>query len=405
MSLPSRTLPGEVSKLIEPSTTPGRLRRFLALVILMTLLAGMQLLLGANGLRTAPSNEPQETILYARLSKVQANLLIATATAQLSALSPEASRTTHSQEVMDQVSQSWDELLEAARTRPESADDLKTIGQDILQYSFSLGSITGASQAEAASVLPKAEQQLDTINTEVDALKASLKSEITADLPSVMPFLGYLFGVLAVGAVVWASIGVAHKTHRVLNLGLLGAAVGMLVMLGTFAGTQQTATDLSADIRDDYLAKVIAADTAAQALGQAHLMLTSAALTESWSNADSTSYAKLFDQVKLSRTELSLPSVKPFATSSDLLRQIENGSWSEAQATLLDTGSSGVSAAAEAYFASIDQVSDQATETTTTAAATANQIAIRQMALIALLALGGAAAAVGGIRPRLREFR
>lgn len=397
--------PGAPGAQVEPSNTPRRLRRYQVLVAFLVLLAGMQMVLAANGLRTAALSEPQEAILYARLSKVEASLMTATVTAHESALSPAATRTTQSQQVMEQVSQAWDELLEAARARPESAEALKQIGQDILSYSFTLGSISGTNRTEAAGVLPEAQKQLKSITDEVDSLKSELKTEIYAGLPSAMGVLAYLLGIAALGVVIWASIEVARRSHRVLNVGLAGAALGLLLMMGLFAASQQAATDLSNEISQNQLSEIETADTAAREINQAHLMLTSAVLTESWSSTDSTAYADWYDRIKVSRALLGLTQVKVFAPNSDLVTAIKNEDWTNAKSGLLDTARTGPSAIAETYLKGVNAATTKATQAATDAATGADRALISQLVIIALLALGAAAAGIGGLIPRLREYR
>lgn len=402
---PVRNLPAQIAPDVPvlPSTTPRTLRRVQAAVALTMLLVGLVVFLTMNGLLAAASVAPQDTILYSRLSKVQASLRSATVTAQTSALSPESTRSTHSKQVMAQVSQAWDELLEAARERPESAESLKQIGQDILEYSFTLGSIAGANQSEAASVLPKAERQLTQLLDETDVLKQALASELKEDSSS-LPVWATITVVLGLGVVIWASVRVARTTHRVFNLGLVGAGLGVVVMLLVAGGGQLTASALNAETRDDYLSKITLADDAAQAMGKAHLMVTTAVLQQSWSTSDASEYAEVYAAIKSGRSSLGLPTAKAFVPTGSLVTSISAGDWTAATTTLLSSSSSAPESTAEDYLTATTAEADDAVAATTEAGDGATRSIITQLVLTGLLALGAAAAAVFGLLSRIREY-
>lgn len=402
----SRSLPALIAPDVPVirSSTPRTLRRIQTTVALTVLVVGFVVFLTMNSLLATAAVGPQDTTLYARLSKVQVSLQSATVTAHTSALSPESTRSTHSKQVMAQVSQAWDELLEAARERPEAAESLKQIGQDILEYSFTLGSIAGANQYEAAAVLPKAERQLTQLLDETDALKADLEVDLRTESSS-FPLWAAITSGLALAVVIWASLRVARATHRIFNLGLVGAGLGVVMMLLVAGGGHLTTTSLNTEIQDDYLNKVTLADDAAQSMGNAHLMLTTAVLNQDWSSSDKAEYSDLYTEVKTGRSNLGLPSAKAFATSSTLLTAISEGSWTEATDALLSSSSSGPDAISTDYLTAAATESSDAVEAASEAGGGARQGLIGQLVIAVLLALGAAAGVIFGLQPRIREYR
>ncbi len=105
----SRSLPALIAPDVPVirSSTPRTLRRIQTTVALTVLVVGFVVFLTMNSLLATAAVGPQDTTLYARLSKVQVSLQSATVTAHTSALSPESTRSTHSKQVMAQVSQAW----------------------------------------------------------------------------------------------------------------------------------------------------------------------------------------------------------------------------------------------------------------------------------------------------------
>jgi hypothetical protein len=401
--------------------TPSRMRLVSAALVVVGLLvglaAGQSFFAADRALGRASDNAAQ----LVRLQEIQVSLVRADADATNAFLVGGLEPVEQRQDYDQAVARASELVAYAARAQAADGDALAALNAAIQDYVATI-QLARANNRQAfpvgAQYLKNAssglrEVALPLLGALEEANRARAEAEFsTARLSWVA---GVTAAVLGLGGVAVASVWLARRTHRYLNVPVVGAAVVILVVLvasavvlGSVAGTVGRVQDGS------YAASRALSDarTAAfDAKSNESLTLISrgsgAAFEEAWAASADTTSSRLSDAVDLGDVSADLQA--SWSSYADLHVQIRTlddaGSWDEAvaAATSREDGS------ANAAFTSFDVSSGQELADESDATSTALRGAGSGLAVGAWLAIvAGLLAAVlawRGLSERIEEYR
>ncbi len=256
--------------------TPGQLRGILAVLVVLTLGAGvtaMVSILGKNAVIEETTSQSGR-LSVAALDLYQA-LSQADATAASSYLTPGAA----SEEVRDAYREA---LRDATVALTTAAGEVETSADAQLVANLNahlpvytglvesartfnrLGEPVGATYQHQASTLMRSEMLPDA-----DALQHNAIDQLgeARESAASFPWIPAVLAALALGVLVWAQLWLTRRTNRVFNLGLVGATVAMVGMVGWLVLVSLASashTDRSHEEGADPLALLAEAHIAAQ---------------------------------------------------------------------------------------------------------------------------------------------
>ena len=389
-----------------PSRSPQLLRRLQVVVALALLIAGALSVWVVTDLRGDLASAPNLAEQYARLGQVQHSLSAAARLADQSVLLGESADGANATAAIDQVVHASGLLVEAAKERPQDADAVQAIGGNVLRFSLVLSSAVGAPQAQALPRLATAQTQLGDLLGQIDQLQAQLATEAAGRPWSQSTPAVALAGVAMAAVVAWVAWVVARRSHRVLNLGLAAAVIALFVVIGLTATAQDVAANASQASRSTQFTHVVNTTNAVRHLDAAQQVLTTAVLTQAWNATTKNTYALEFTAASAAARVEGLPQPNDVDTAKEALAtRMNQGNWKAATTNLLDTGSDGLSAAADAFRTSASTASDGAVADAAAAPTDARASLVAELVLIVAVALAGAALGVLGLFQRLREYR
>lgn len=391
---------------IAPSRTPQLLQRLQLLVVLALLVAGTVSVWVIADLRNDLASAPNLAQQYARLGQVQHSLTSAARLTAESVVAGEPADGPRAAQATKQLGTAAGLLVEAARDRPEDADELSTLSQTVLAYSDTLAAVPGSARADALTRLSTADAQLDKLLGDTAQLQARLATEAAARPWSQSTPWATLACLAMLAVVAWAGWLVARRSHRVLNLGLGAAGAALLVLLVVTASAQGLAASASDASRGTQFGHVVNGTVAVNQLDAARRVLTTAVVTQHWDSTAAAAYTKALQGANQAAAPEGLPSLKSFdKAKATLADQLTRGDWKAASATLLASDDKSLTGTASSFLDDASKTSDSAVAAAATGPESARVGLVADLVAAILLALAGAALGALGLYQRLREYR
>lgn len=373
---------------LPPSTTAQRLRRAQVIVVAAVLVLGVAATWLLLDLRAQLSAAPQLATQYQRLSAVEADLIEAGSRTRLKTLGDANA------DVNASLNAAMSGLVGAAADRPADRAALVTIGAQAARYGVALAA-GGTGLTEADKLLTQ------TLIPQLDALRADLQAGATTPSWSLHALVLGAVGLLALGAIVMASIDLARLSRRVINIGVALATLAVLIIaaVGFSAVVQATAANSAARVTG--FAQVAGLSDGQIGLAQLRRSQTLAITTKS---ADaSTLKAQLAQVAALQSSGIAASTVTPVHKQYQTINAaLGKSDWRTATQALTTAQT------AKNDSALLTAVTDQSTATLSSAdtqSATAITTVTSSAVLVAVLALIGAAVAYWGVARPLKEYR
>ncbi len=411
---PATGLPGDVVPAAlesefpapSPSRSPQLLRRLQVLVALAALLAGVAWAWVLIDLRSDLASAPELAQQYARLGQVQHNLNRAAVLADRHAISGEATDGPLAEESTEQLALAAGLLVEAVRDRPQDAAALSALSQDLSRYTAALTYAAGKPRAEAIPLLARADGNLDALSADLAGLQATLSTEASERPWSQGLAIPLLVTLAMIGCLAWAGWVVARLSRRVLNLGLVSAALALVLGLIVTATAQTAAAEASQSSRGTQFGHVANSTNAVTELQGAHRVLTAAVLAQLWSADRDADYRAALEASQEAASREDLAGVNAFGTAATaVIDLLAEGSWKAAATALQSDGDDALDALAEGFRTRADAVVADAAAEAATNPETARAGMVSQLVLVIVLALAGAALGVLGLDRRRQEYR
>lgn len=390
-----------------PSRTPQLLRRLQAIAALVLLVLGGVGTLLITQLGADLEYAPQVAAQSARLGEVQTRLLGAATLATEGVLRGNGGTTAQASQAGTRVGEAVGLLVEAATARPQDTAALSELSREVTAYGVALRAADGRDTATARDLLAKAGTQLDDqVLPDLAVLQTALATEAsdqTLGWAFVMPALG----LMAAGFLIWVSWVVAQRSRRVLNLGLVGALVAVLVIGWVTLAAQQATTVAAGQSRGTQFTRVIGLNEASTQVDRARRVQAEALLARSWSDARAKSVDAALDAAQTAAdTAASRNQLDSYRTAADALSTLmAKSDWVGAGKLALSNDKSGVAATSTAFQKLVAEGRAQASNAAAEAAQDVRGGLPWQLAAVILAALVGAGLAVAGMAQRLVEYR
>lgn len=401
--------------------TPGRMRLVSAALVVVGLLAGLlaaQSFWAVDGaLQRAGENSAQ----LVRLQDIETRMVRADAGATnaflVGGLEPVEQRQDYD-EAIDAASR---QVAFAARAQPADGEALAVLNSEIRDYAATV-QLARANNRQAypvgAQYLRNAGSDLRTealplLDSLGEANRARAEAEFAAARGGWI--LAVVVCVLAIGAVAAASVWLARRTHRYVNVPVVGAGVVVLLLLvasavalGSVAGT------VGAVRSGSYAATLALSDAriaAFDAKANESLTLISrgsgAAYEEAWAASSETTATRLADAVATGGASAELESA--WAAYVDRHRQIreldDGGEWDEAVAAATARDAESANVTFDAFDAASGERLTEASEATSAALRGAGSLLAVGGWLCVLAGLVAAALGWWGLWQRIEEYR
>ncbi len=371
-----------------PSTTAQRLRRAQVVVVSALLVLGIAATWLLLDLRAQLSAAPQLATQYQRLSAVEADLIEAGNRARLKTLGDSSA------DVNAALNSAMSGLVGAAADRPADRAALVEIGADTARYGVALAS-GSAALAEADNLLTQ------TLIPQIDALRSELRAGTTTPSWSVHALVLSVVALLALTAIIVASVDLARLSRRFLNIGVALAAIAVMVVASVGLSAVVEATTANGAARVTGFAEVAGLSDGQIALAQLRHSQTVAITTKS---ADgSTLKSQLAQVVGLQNCGVATSTVSAVQKQYQTINAaLEKSNWATATQALTSAATmkndntllAAVATESTASLASSDAQSSTALTTVT-----------RSAAVTAVLSVAGAIVAYWGVARRLKEYR
>jgi len=385
-----------------PSRTPQLLRQLQVVAALVLLVLGGVGTLLITQLRTDLDSAPQVAAQSARLGEVQTRLLGAATLAAEGALKVPGATGNPAADAVTRVGEASALLIEAATARPQDTKALAALSSEVSAYGAALRAADGRDTATAQGLLAKAGTQLDTqILPDLTALQTSLAAEATAQSTGLM-FVMPVLGLAAAAFLIWVSWVVAQRSRRVLNLGLVGAIVGVLVISWVTLAAQQSTAVAAGQSRGAQFTRVTGLNMASSQVDTARRIQAESLLARSWPDARAKAVTAAIDAAgKAADTSAAKSALADYRkASSDLAAKMAKPDWPAAELSL-----TGVIATSTAFGQAISEGRAQATTAAADAAGEVSSGLPWQLAAVILATLVGAGLAIVGLAQRLVEYR
>jgi hypothetical protein len=390
-----------------PSRTPQLLRQLQVVAALVLLALGGVGTLLITQLSSDLDSAPQVAAQSARLGEVQTRLLGAATLAAEGVLKVNGAPANQAADAGTKVGEASALLIEAATARPQDAKALAALSSEVSAYGAFLRAADGRDTATGRDLLAKAGKQLDGhILPDLAALEKSLAAEASAQssgLAFVMPVLG----LAAAAFLVWVSWVVAQRSRRVLNLGLVGAIIGVLVISWVTLAAQQGTAVAAGQSRGAQFTRVTGLNTASSQLDTARRIQAESLLARSWPDAQAKAVTAAIDAAeKAADTSAAKSDLADYRKAESALAALmAKADWPGADKLALTGEKTGVIVTSKAFGQTIAEGRAQATKA---AADAADEVASGlpwQLAAVILATLVGAGLAVAGLAQRLVEYR
>ncbi len=390
-----------------PSRTPQLLRQLQVVAALVLLVLGGVGTLLITQLRTDLDSAPQVAAQSARLGEVQTRLVTAATLAAEGALKVPGVTSNPAADAVTKVGEASALLIDAATARPQDAKALAELSSEVSAYGAALRAADGRDTTTSRDLLAKAGKQLDThVLPDLAALQASLAAEASAQSTGLM-FVMPVLGLAAAAFLIWVSWVVAQRSRRVLNLGLVGAIVGVLVISWVTLAAQQGTAVATAQSRGAQFTRVTGLNTATSQVDTARRIQAESLLARNWPDARAKALTAAIDAAeKAADTSAARSDLTDYRKAASALAALmAKADWAGADKLALTGEKTGVMVTSSAFAQTISEDRAQAT---TAAAAAADEVRSGlpwQLAAVILATLVGAGLAVVGLAQRLVEYR
>ena len=221
--------------------------------------------------------------------------------------------------------------MTAAAARPADGPKLQEIAASAATYGQNLSAAVALPRAEATTRLVASEDELANLRTEVLQLQNQITKDATAAVWAQQAWWMIVAGLAALAVLGWISWVVAHRTHRVLNLGVVAAATAVLVITGLAVSAQNSAGEATSLARGSELERMVNLEHGTTQLAVARHVQVTAVLQQSWSDwaaagvalvdDDHGSLARLADDLQQTATETSAIAVQTAQNAADEVQQ------------------------------------------------------------------------------------
>lgn len=390
-----------------PSSTPRLLRRFQVLAALALVFLGALSALVITDLRSDLATAPGLADQYARLGQVQAALIEAGTTARQGVIAGNGGPSSQADVVGAQLGTASGLLVEAARARPQDAEALVEISDNLVQYGHLLRAADGRDASTAAKFLSRADTQLDEqLLPALADLQTALRTEAASRPWSQSEILVPVLAVAVLAGLVWISWIVARLSRRVLNVGLVAAFACTLVVAWVTLAGQQYAGEASERSRGANFGEVAALTDSINQVSTAQRLQTTAVLQRRWRPADADQLKTTLAHAKQQSPSSAAQQLAQYQTASHALTTLmAKADWAGAEKALAGTADTTVNGAAAEFVSSVDSTRGDAVMAASVAPADARMWLIVQFWMVIAAALGGATLAGFGLQQRLREYR
>ena len=391
----------------QPSRTPQLLRQLQVIATLVLLVLGGVGTLLITQLRDDLDSAPQVAAQSARLGEVQTRLLGAATLAAEGVLKGNGTTTTQATDAGTRVGEAVGLLVEAATARPQDAPALSQLSREVTAFGNALRAADGRDTTTARTLLDKAGKQLDgQVLPDLAILQKAVAAEASASATGsafIMPVLGLAAAVF----LVWVSWVLAQRSRRVLNLGLIGAIVGVLVISWVTLAAQQGTAVAAGQSRGTQFTRVTRLNTASAQVDTARRLQAEALLGRSWTAAQAKAVTAAIDAAeKAADTNAAKSDLGDYRKAEAALAVLmAKSDWVGAGKLALTGEKSGVIDTSTAFQQTIAEGRSQATTAAVDAADEVRSGLPWQLAAVILAALVGAGLAFAGVAQRLVEYR
>ena len=350
---------------------------------------------------------PRLAAQAARLGEVQTRLLGAATLAAEGVLKGDGATTSQATAAGTRVGESVGLLVEAATARPQDAAALATLSREVIAYGITLRAADGRDTATARDLLEKAGKQLDDrVLPDLATLEQALASEASAGTlgwACVMPVLGFATAAF----LVWVSWVIAQRSRRVLNLGLVGALVAVLVITWVTVSAQQSTAVATGQSRGVQFTRVTGLNEASTQADTARRLQAEALLARNWPATTAKAVTSALDAAeKATDTNAARSALADYRKADSALAALmAKADWAAANKLALSSDKTAVTATSSVFQKTI---AEGRTAATTAAADAAEEVRVGlpwQLAAVILASLVGAGLAVAGLAQRLVEYR
>lgn len=378
-----------------PSQGRRKLRQLQTAAVSAMLALGLISAIQLFDLRAQLASAPNITAQYAHLATVQTNLVEAGNFAALRSLGDSSA------DIEGRLDQASAELVQAAAQRPADREILAQIGSVASNYGALL--VRAQSSTNPVQALAKADAVLDNqILPKLESLRAALKSESTQRSWSFNSLVLLAAAVAAAGVLIWSSVQLARRTHRLVNPGLVVALIITAVLGAISASAISEAYSADAASRGTKFKQVSALADGELVLGELRRSQTRTTLTRALPTNPVKEQKALLTKLSSNAT---LPTVETKAAVSAhraVTTAVSKSSWSEA--TKLLTAAE-TTATADSFAMTVQTLAAKAITASAQRPTEAANSLVAEAIFLPLLALGGAGLAFWGVSLRLREYR
>lgn len=401
--------------------TPGRMRLVTAVLVVAGLLVGLLAAQSFWSVDRALVRAGENAAQLVRLQEVQTRLVSADAGATNAFLVGGLEPADQRQDYDDAMAGAAEQLAYAARAQPADGEALAALNGVVQDYAATIQ----AARANNRQGLPVGSQYQRNASAALradalpllEALGAANEARAEAEFGVARrDWLGLVTGcVVGLGALAAASVWLARRTHRYVNVPVAGSAVVVLLVLAAGALVLGSVAGAVGAVRaGSYAAARAVSDAriaAFDAKSNESLTLiargSGAAFEEAWVDSADTTAARLADATGISASSADLePAWNAYA---DLHRQIraldDGGEWEAAVAA----ATSRADGSANAAFAAFDDASGE--RLARASEATSGELRSARSGLVLggwlCLLAGGLAAVLAwwGLRQRIEEYR
>ena len=399
--------PGPAAKGI---STPHLLRRLraglLVLLILVAGAAGWILGLSRDNLAQASVHAAE----YVRLTSIGTDVLKADAAAGQAVLATSGAAARHEQ-VGTRLADASASLVAAVAAQPAHAAELAEVNTALQAHGRSLEAARHQQDASAAAkVLVAAGQALDsqllpTLSSLAEENRRDTDVLLSQQLGWALPALAWA----AVAALLAASWTVARRSHRIVNLGLVGAIVAIATVAVLSGSAVSAVTGSAVTARDGDFARVRAAVATQKLVAHAHSLDVRRVLAQEREEAAGGS-ADLLAEASSTLTAAGASELKEKLAAcaqahADLSALTTRGDWAAAASLVTSTAKGSPTATVAAFDAGVEEVVSTSGAAVADAATGFAGTLLAQAIGAAALALAAAGLAVWGLGQRLKEYR
>lgn len=394
--------------------TPQQLRGLSLGLVVIGIVVGLVGALTFAYLAYSLHRAEADTEQLIRVQTIQTNLLSADATATnaflVGGLEPATQRAAYDQA----ISSTGALITEAARAQPADAVALAALNQEVVAYAATIEQ----ARANNRQGFPVGSQYLRTASADLRAsalpildLLVSTNATRAGDAMDLRP--GYVFVAVALLGLV--ATGLAHqwlarRFRRRINVGVLAAAIVLLIGLVVGFGTVQRSGSTVSDVRDGSFAAVNAGAEARIEANNAKASESLTLIARGSGGSFEQAWVASADKVQTNLARLGDPQLPTLWTgytdTHTKIRQLDDGgSWDRAVQTATGTDKASANTTFNAFDAKLATYLDGVSTATATALHD-RQPGLVVAAILTLLA-GVGAGLLGrwGVAARLKEYR